>query len=369
MHKHYLELETPALLVNKPIMEDNIRMMIDKAREAGVKLRPHTKTHRTPKAAKLQVEAGAHGITVAKVGEAEVMAGEGLQDIFIANEIYGDGKFLRLRDLNRQVRIAVGVDNREQVEALSRVFAGENKPLDVLIEIETGEERTGVLTGEDALSLARLVTESPGLRLRGIFSHEGHTYGASSPEMCAELFRKSQEDTLTMAEILRQNGIPVEEVSIGATPSLMHGKILPGITEIRPGTYIYMDAAQGHALGDYSRCALTILATVISKPTAERVVVDAGVKALTAFTRAQGICHTPGYGLVKGFNDLRLKKLYDEHGIILSAEANSKLQIGDKIEIIPNHACPTCNLYDKIYVIENEKVVDEWPILCRGKSQ
>ena len=120
---------------------------------------------------------------------------------------------------------------------------------------------------------------------------------------------------------------------------------------------------------DYGRCALAVLATVVSKPTPERVVVDAGVKALTSFTRAQGICHTPGYGLLKGFEDLRLKKVYDEHGVIESAEANARLKIGDKVEIIPNHACPTCNLYDAIHVVERERITAEWPISCRGKSQ
>ena len=132
-----------------------------------------------------------------------------------------------------------------------------------------------------------------------------------------------------------------KKISIGATPSLLHGEVLPGVTEIRPGTYIFMDAAQGHAIGDYSRCALSVLATVVSKPTAERVVVDAGGKALTSFTRGHGICYTSGYGLVKGFDNLRLSKVYDEHGVIINSEAREQLNIGDKIEIIPNHACHT----------------------------
>jgi D-serine deaminase-like pyridoxal phosphate-dependent protein len=130
-----------------------------------------------------------------------------------------------------------------------------------------------------------------------------------------------------------------------------------------------MDAAQGHAIGNYGRCALTVLATVVSRPTAERVVVDAGVKALTAYTRGPGICHTPGYGLVKGFGELRLKKVYDEHGVIEDAAARARLAVGDKIEIIPNHACPTCSLYDAVHIIEDGQVVVAWPILARGKSQ
>lgn len=364
-----IELDTPALLLDKSLMEANIRLMMDKARRWGVKLRPHTKTHRTPAVARLQVAAGASGITVAKVGEAEVMAAAGLDDIFIANEIYGDAKFRRLRDLNRRIRIAVGVDNREQVEALGRHFQAEAKPLEVLIEVETGEDRSGVLSPEEGLRLAELIAMTPGLKLRGLFTHEGHTYGAPDPAECVRRMTKSQQDILDVARCLRAKGIAVEEVSIGATPSLLHGDVLPEVTEIRPGTYIYMDAAQGHAIGDYSRCALSVLATVVSKPTPERIVIDAGGKALTSFTRAAGICHTPGYGLVKGFGDLRLQKVYDEHGVILSSEAHAKLNIGDKVEIIPNHACPTCNLYDEIHVVENGVVTEQWPILCRGKSQ
>ncbi len=159
-------------------------------------------------------------------------------------------------------------------------------------------------------------------------------------------------------------------VSIGATPSiLLGGDILPGVTEIRPGTYVLMDAAQGAAVGSYGTCAATVLATVMSKPTADRVVLDAGVKALTAFTREGGICATPGHGLLKGFDGLRIGKLYDEHGLVYGREANERLSLGDRVEIIPNHICPTCNLYDRMYLVEDGRVADELPILCRGKSQ
>ncbi|MCX7779909.1 MAG: alanine racemase [Negativicutes bacterium] len=367
--RHYLELDTPALLVDKTIMERNLQNMAEKARRWGVALRPHTKTHRTPEIAKLQVAMGASGITVAKVGEAEVMAAAGLSDIFIANEVYGDAKMVRLRELNRKIRIAVGVDNEEQVVSLSRFFAEEARPIDVLIEIETGEERTGVLDAAAALELAKIIQRSPGVKLRGIFTHEGHTYGAANQEACRELFRISQEFTLDVAKYLRSRGIDIEVVSIGATPSVMLGDVLPGITEIRPGTYVFMDAAQANAVGSYRDCALTVLSTVISKPTAERVVLDAGGKALTSFTRVRGICETRGYGVVKGLHEIRLAKVYDEHGVILDKSARETLSIGQKVEIIPNHVCPTCNLYDTMHIIENGQIIAEWPILCRGKSQ
>jgi D-serine deaminase-like pyridoxal phosphate-dependent protein len=193
---HYLELDTPALLVDKTIMEENIARMADKAQKWGIKLRPHTKTHRTPALAKRQAAAGASGITVAKIGEAEVMAANGLDDIFIANEVFGQAKNRRLQAVNEQVRLAVGVDNQEQIEALAGTFNGAKKPLELMIEVETGEERTGVLTPEEALRLAKLILQSPGLRLRGIFTHEGHTYGASTQRnLCSTVPKKSGRDT------------------------------------------------------------------------------------------------------------------------------------------------------------------------------
>jgi D-serine deaminase-like pyridoxal phosphate-dependent protein len=366
----YSSVDTPALLVDRAIVLRNIDNMQKRADRAGVALRPHTKTHRTPAIAAMQVKAGAQGITVAKLGEAEVMAENGMDDIFIANEIYGDLKFARLRSLAATARLSVGVDNREQVTAISRFFEGAREPANVLIEVETGEVRSGMLPGPELVELAKFIAATPNVRLKGIFSHEGHTYGAEDREQCAAFFRKAQEETLGAAEMIRAAGVPVETVSIGATPSLLvGGDILPGVTEIRPGTYVFMDAAQGAAVGSYDTCAATVLATVMSKPTAERVVLDAGVKALTAVTRDTGICRAPGYGLIKGLGGIRLGNLYDEHGLVYGREANERLSLGDRVEIIPNHICPTCNLYDRMYLVEDGRVVDELPILCRGKSQ
>ena len=367
--KKIQDLDTPALLIDLSRVNKNIEDMQKKANSAGVHLRPHTKTHRTPALAFLQLGAGAHGISVAKIGEAEVMAHSGINDIFIASVTMGKQKIERLKRLAVQTKVMIGVDDEEQVMELSTIFAAEQKPIDVLIEIETGEERTGLVPGERLIRLARFIKKASGIRLKGVFSHEGHTYSASTAYECRALFKKSQEHTLRAADLIRNEGISIDVISIGATPSLLLGDLLPGITEIRPGTYILMDAAQGHAIQDYSRCAATVLATVTSKPTSERVVVDAGVKALTSFVRTKGICITPGFGLVKGFNDLRIAKLYDEHGIILDSAANKKLRLGDKIQIIPNHICPTCSLYDTMYILDGENVVDEYPILCRGRSQ
>ena len=369
MKSKYQQIDTPALLIDNEVMLANLHFMQEKADRFQVNLRPHVKTHRMPDLAKLQVAQGAVGITVAKVGEAEVMAAQGLKDIFIANEIVGLSKLERIRALAETVTIRLGVDNEVQVDQLAQVFRTAAAPVEVLIELEIGENRSGVIADEQLLNLARYIQKQEKVRLKGIFAHEGHTYKAPDAAECVKLALESQQRTVRAAELIRQAGIPVDTVSIGATPSLMQAGIVAGITEIRPGTYILMDAGQGNALQDYSRCAATVLVTVISKPTPERVVFDAGAKTLTTQNRPAGICATEGQGLVKNSRNVRVAGLFDEHGLINNREFREEIMVGDKIEIIPNHICPTCNLYEKAYLVSAGVVLREIAVLCRGKSQ
>lgn len=367
----YPSLDTPALLIDREIMMDNLRFMQDYANREGVALRPHTKTHKNPAIAKLQARLGAKGITVAKVGEAEVMAENGLTDIFIANEIVGEKKLLRIRDLCRKgINLSFAVDTPCQVEAIEAVFAGEPAPAQVLIEIEVGEERSGIIHEDAFLALLDTIKACPHVEFLGVFSHEGHCYNADTPEDCREKFITSQERTLSFARLARDRGMEPRRVSIGSTPSLMFGfPILPGVTEIRPGTYVLMDASQGHAIGTLSRCAATVLTTVISRPTPERVITDVGAKGLTAQTRTKGICATPGLGTVKGFDGVHVFDVYDEHAIIYNRAFREAVRVGDRVEIIPVHICPVCNLYETAYLVSGGEVVEELPILCRGKLQ
>jgi D-serine deaminase-like pyridoxal phosphate-dependent protein len=164
-------------------------------------------------------------------------------------------------------------------------------------------------------------------------------------------------------------GAVIDTVSIGSTPSLMHSEIIEGVTEIRPGTYIFMDVGQGTAISDYSRCAATVLATIISMPTDERIVLDTGAKALTMQTRGEGICATSGYGLIKNSDNIRLSGIFDEHGLIYDAKLRKELEVGNKLEIIPNHICPVCNLYDSAYLVSDGIVLRKIPIAGRGKTQ
>lgn len=363
----YQFLDTPALLIDREIMLDNLRLMQEKANAWGVKLRPHTKTHKMPELAKLQLELGACGITVAKVGEAEVMAAHGLTDIFIANEIVGELKWRRLAKLSKEIRVLFGVDSPEAVRGMERVFAEENAKALVRIEIETGENRSGVITEAQLDAVLDAIADAPHVILEGVFSHEGHSYSAPTVETCLELTRQAIERTVRFADRARGAGFAIETVSIGSTPSLMHCGDLPeGVTELRPGTYIFMDVGQGNCIGTYDRCAATVLTTIISKPTDERLIGDAGAKALTAQSRGAGLCHTEGKGVVKG-SDITVTNVYDEHTILYSRELHDQLAIGDKIEIIPNHICPVCNLYDRAYLVSNGEVVQELNIAARGK--
>jgi D-serine deaminase-like pyridoxal phosphate-dependent protein len=365
---NYQELDTPALCIDRPIMMANLKRMQNYANSMKVHLRPHTKTHQLPYAAKLQRELGAKGITVAKASAAEVMAAEGFDDIFIANEIVGEEKLRIISGLGKSISISFGVDSVPQIRMVERVFSNASKPANVLVEIEVGEERSGVVTSEDFAAVIRAIKTSPHLHFRGVFSHEGHCYSAANLDECRRLFVESQRRTLGFAAQAAAMGCPVETVSIGSTPSLMPGwSPEPGVTEIRPGTYIFMDAAQAHAQGSFQNCAATVLATVMSLPTADRIVIDAGCTALTAQQRSKGICSCPGFGLVKGHEDISITKVNQEHGVMYDKAFHDALKIGDKVEIYPVHICPVVNLFDKAYLVENGEVLEEIPILCRGK--
>ncbi len=365
-----MELDTPALLIDREIMLDNIKYMQSYADKYGVRLRPHTKTHKMPRLARLQEKMGAGGIAVAKVGEAEVMARNGLKDIFIANEIVGEAKLARIRELAESIDISFGIDSIPQTEMIERVFDGAGKKAQVLIEIEVGEERSGIIEEADFIALVNYIKTCRNVHLKGIFSHDGHSYHADNLEDCREKYIVSQKRTLRFAELSTELGCPPETVSIGSTPSLMHDfGVMPGITELRPGTYILMDASQGNAIGTYDRCAATVLTTVISRPTEERVITDVGAKGITAQTRTKGICRTQGLGAIKGYDGVYIHDVYDEHAIIYNKKFRDAVKVGDKVQIIANHICPVCNLHEKAYLVSKGEVIEEIPIECRGKLQ
>lgn len=364
----YLDLDTPALLIDREIMLDNCRNMQEYADRKNVALRPRTKTHKMSKLALVQEALGAKGIAVAKVGEAEVMASKGLKDIFIANEIVGEIKLSRIRKLAETINVSFGLDSIPQAEMVEKAFEGATRKAVVLIEVEVGEDRSGVVTEESFEELLNHLKKSKNIEVKGVFSHDGHSYGAQDIKECREINLRAQERTLQFAEVAKLKGFPMTTISVGSTPSMMHDfDILEGITEIRPGTYIFMDASQANAYGSLKRNAATILTTAISLPTSERVITDVGAKGISAQRRTKGFCATKGLGLIKGWPDVTIHDVFDEHAIIYHKKFRDALKVGDKIEIIPNHICPVVNLHETAYLVSDGEVIEEVTVDCRGK--
>lgn len=367
----YKELDTPALLIDRERLIKNIVDMQAYANENHVALRPHTKTHKMPELARLQMEYGACGIAVAKVGEAEVMFQNGMKDIFIANQIVGRTKLERIAKLTQAgARISFGIDCPYHVIAAEEVFSESGVKVPVLVEIEVGENRSGIIEEADFIKLLAAIKECNNVEFEGIFSHDGNSYRAQDIDELNAISNGAQVRTLQFAKLAEDYGMPCKTVSYGATPTFMnHVEILPGITELRPGTYALMDEGQGNAIGTLDRCAATVLATVISKPTDERVILDVGAKGLTMQKRTVGICTTKGLGIIYEYPETCIDSVFDEHAILYDKAFHDKVNIGDKVRIIPVHICPVSNLYEKAYLISEGEVVSELDIACRAKLQ
>ena len=359
------ELDTPVAVVDLDVMERNILSMAAFASDADVHLRPHIKTHKVPEITRKQLEAGATGITCAKLGEAEVMAeAAGAEDIFIANLIVGDDKIRRLLDLARRVRVSVGVDSTEVAQPISDAAAQRGLKVPVLIKIDVGLHRTGVPDDGAALRLAKKIDRMPGLELSGIYTHEGQVYGATSRQHLNRLARDAGQRMVRTARMIEEAGIEIDTVSVGATPSAKITCEVQGITETRPGTYVFNDFWQiKFGVAEEEDCALTVLATVISVPSRDRAVIDAGTKSLFSDKSSD----FGAYGLVKDMPHLKLVRAYEEHGVLEVDPAGGKLKVGDKLEIVPNHVCPAVNLFDELVGTQNDKVMVTWSVAARGK--
>lgn len=367
------KIETPVALIDYRILCRNIGKMAELARHTGVRLRPHTKTHKCAAIAHLQLKAGAVGITVAKLDEAEVMAQAGVDDIVIAYPIVQEDKIRRLLALGKWVaRVACTVDSLEGARRLAEVVSGSNRaPLDVMIEVDTGLHRLGLPPGLPTVEFARALSELPGIHVRGILTHAGFGHAARTKEELLDISRAEAEQMAETARMLAEAGLKVEEVSIGSTPTMSVWQGAAGITEIRPGTYALNDASLvGLGVATSETCALTIMATVVSHPAKERLVLDAGSKALSG-DRPQ---HTEplGFGLIKGYPQLVIEKLYEGHSVVRVMDGGGcprQPLIGEKVEIIPNHACAAVNLFDELVVVEDREVMAVWEISGRGCVQ
>ena len=359
------DVDTPALIVDLDKKEANIAVMATAAREGGVRLRPHTKTHKIPEFARMQVAAGAAGITCAKVGEAEVMVEDGLDDILIAYPIVGHSKISRLERLRERSRILVSIDSLEVAQGLSRVGVHGAGPLEVYVEVDTGHHRLGRAPGADSARLVQQIADVPGIEVIGLLTHAGHSYAADLAQREAVVRREAQ-DLLATKELCAQLGVTFSEISVGSTPSArMEARHrADGITEVRPGTYIFNDTAMvSLGVATYDTCAAFVLATVVSRPDEHRFVIDAGTKCFTS----DGVGR-PDWIKVAGWDDLSMSFTTEEHGVgTLDTSRGGRLEIGDKLLLIPSHVCPVFNLFDSAVVVRGEEVVDE--VLVRGRGK
>lgn len=345
-------LDTPAVLIDLDRVVANLQRVQAYADKHGLKLRPHIKTHKLPRFARRAMELGAVGITVQKLGEAEVFADAGITEIFLPYNIIGAAKLARLKALHERVHISVTADSPETVDGLSATFATAPVPLTVLVECDTGMGRCGVQTPAQAWALAEKIAKSPGLRFGGLM-----TYPAAGQVEANAAWLAAAKLALTSA------GLVPEIVSNGGTPDIWRAHEVTAATEHRPGTYIYMDRYQvAKGVGTFDDCALTVMATVVSRPTENRAIIDAGSKALTSDTLG-----LTGFGLIEAYPEAVIVGLSEEHGTIDLSNCASKPRIGDKLRIIPNHACVVSNLFDRVTLISKDAVVETVTVEARGR--
>ena len=358
------QLETPVLVVDLDKMAENIRDMQAAMDAAGVKLRPHTKTHKTPEIARMQIDAGAQGITVAKLGEAEVMNGFGIDDLFVAYPLIGEAKYLRLEALMDRCAVRSSVDTAEGASMLSRFMEKRGRRADVLIKVDVGNSRCGQAPGEPTISLAQQVSKMKGLNLVGLFTHEGQAGAGRTYQEVLDLGAQSVEPMVEDAERLRGMGIPIEEVSVGATPPAKGSCTVAGVTEARPGTYIFYDV---HCLTTGvvppERCAASVISTVVSRPVPERIIIDGGRKSFASDTNGRW----KGHGFIKGRDDVVFDRMSEEHGVLEVTDPSCDLKVGDRVEIIPIHICTSVNLWDELVGLRGDRVEVTWPVRARGK--
>ena len=365
-------METPHLLIDRAKLDRNIEKMAGIARGCGVKLRPHVKTHKIPMIARRQLKSYAVGITVAKVSEAEVMADGGIRDIFIAYPLVTESKIRRAIRLSREegVRIVVGVDSLEGGRRLSRVAVLEDHELEVRVEVDTGLRRTGVLF-EGAVELAAEITLLENLRLSGIYTFRGAVLESGVPTL--ELKQAGLEEgklMVSLADRMRHSGIEVEDVSLGSTPTAEYAGEVEGVTEIRPGTYVFYDRMQAR-LGTCSleECAAIVVVTVVSRPSEDLAIIDGGSKTFaTDVQPGTEPLNLEGFGHVIGYPDAVLERLTEEHGM-LRVGKECDLGVGDLVQIIPNHVCSTVNLHNEVFFADGSGGVERIEVSARGKLE
>jgi D-serine deaminase-like pyridoxal phosphate-dependent protein len=373
---HLNDLRTPAVLVEAGRARANIARMQALASSNGRRLRPHAKTHKSPAIAAWQLKAGAAGVCCAKLGEAEVFADAGIRDIRLPYPIHPSNAGRVIAQLDRGVRLSIIVDLTEIARDWSAAMRAAGRTLDVLVKVDVGFHRCGIDPYRpDAADFIAEVSTLPGLRLAGLLSHAGHAYQATSDAELRAIAVEEASLLHQMADAVRARGVAVEELSVGATPTVRFSATMPGLTELRPGNYVYFDRTQV-ALGaaTLDDCALTVLSTVVTMHK-DRAILDAGSKTLSSDPFRSGPAARPsGFGAV--FSDVEsaaqlddalfIERLSEEHATV-RVTGTTRLRPGDRVRILPNHACVVSNLVDEVALVEGTRVVDRLPVAARGR--
>jgi D-serine deaminase-like pyridoxal phosphate-dependent protein len=350
--RHRRDVVTPALLLDLEAARRNIAKMADRMRELPAELRPHIKVHKSPELAHMQVEAGAIGISTATVWEAIVMVRSGLDDVFVANTVAGPDKIAALVQLAREAHVMVAVDHPDNAAELAAAARAAGSILGVLIELDTGMDRAGADTTDQALALADRVEQLAGLQLLGLTGYEGHCSLTPERDFRHKRERAAMAFLVETAGALRSAGFPSPIVSAGGTATWDWTASFPGVTESQAGSYVVMDNFHGAMVGDFEP-AIFVVSTVISRPP-DRVILDTGNKSMGA----------PALVSIVG-EDLKVLRFDEEHGIF-EANDGTRLRVGDVVELVPGYAPGTVNLYDAYHVVENDHIVDVWPVIPRG---
>ena len=348
------EYGTPCAVIDMDKVERNIVRIQKACDAAGVANRPHIKTHKSPMIAKLQVAAGAKGITCQKIGEAEIMAKDGgIDDILISYNLIGDEKMARLGALQAKANTTVAADNSTVVAGLTKAATASGRPLSVVVECDTGRKRAGVETPAEAVELARTIAASPGLQFAGFMLYPTETGWAEAQKFLDEALAG-----------VRADGLDARIVSTGGSPNMRNLGKLKGATEHRPGTYIYNDRMQVAAgVASWDDCALNIYSTVVSRAAPERAILDAGSKTLTS-DPGGGL---DGFGLILEHPEARIARFAEEHGFLDLARCNTRPNVGDVLRIVPNHVCVVVNMMDEVVMVRGEEIVGVLPVTARGR--
>jgi 3-hydroxy-D-aspartate aldolase len=360
------EIPTPALLIDMDIFEKNLATMRDACKAQGRRCRPHGKAHKSPVVGKIQLEYGAHGLCAAKLGEAEVFVGGGISDVLVTAPVVGRRKIERLLALQQITPdIKVVSDSAENLTDLSTAASAKGRKLKVLVDVNVGQNRTGVDTPEEAVALAQHIAKQPGLEFAGIQAYGGNNQHIAAFENRKQIELLSMERAVAARRAVEKAGFPVGILSVGGTGTYNIDMEVPEVTEIQPGSFIFMDAHYSSIGGPHSADftdfgnALSVYTTVISHPSKGRAITDGGNKALST---------DESMPVPKGLTGIEYRPGGDEYGIITLKNPNRPLPVGDKVEFIPGHCDTTVNLFNVFFAIRKGVVEAVWPIPGRGRT-